>query len=76
MYRFIDVILESPVFLVVVVGGFLGDFFVCVIFLVFCVVLCVFLVLFVFVPCLVCPMLPVSLGCPFRALLLFGFLLC
>ena len=31
---------------------------------VFCVVLC-FLVLFVFVLCLVCPMLPESLDCPF-----------
>ena len=34
------------------------------IFLVFCVVLC-FGVLFVFILCVVCPMLPVSLECPF-----------
>ena len=34
------------------------------IFLVFCVVLC-FGVLFIFILCVVCPMLPVSLDCPF-----------
>jgi len=44
------------------------------IFLVFCFVLCWFFVLFVFVLCLVCPMLPVSLDCSYLIAPLFFFI--
>jgi hypothetical protein len=54
------------------VPGFTAVFYYVIVFLVFCVVLC-FYVLFVFVLCLVCPMLPVSLDCPIL-IFPFGFL--